>query len=47
MTQNNDKKDLLGIVLEKPDNLDSIVKNKVHFIQEKASIGIEKFSEMV
>lgn len=32
---------------EKPDNLDSIVKNKVHFIQEKASIGIEKFSEMV
>lgn len=32
---------------EKPDNLDSIVKNKVHFIQEKASIGIEKFSEIV
>lgn len=32
---------------EKPDNLDSIVKNKVHFIQEKASIGIEKFSAIV
>lgn len=31
----------------KPESLDDIKNNKVHFIQEKASTGIEKFSEMI